>query len=88
MKNKYKRDVHHRLSRACGGTDHFPANNMIRVPRRKHVAYHRLFPGDMCLCDIVKQLNEVWIDPRYKLVIEKREEKPQHVRGQLKLPFP
>jgi ribosomal protein L9 len=62
---------HHRLGQSNGGTDTFPENNVILVPRRKHQKFHALF-GSMTVEQIVAELNEVWIDPRYKLVIHRR----------------
>lgn len=62
---------HHRLAQANGGTDFFPENNVIFVPRRKHERFHALF-GSMTVEQIVRELNEVWIDPRVKLVIVSR----------------
>lgn len=62
---------HHRLGKSNGGTDTFPENNVILVPRRKHQRFHTMF-GSMTVEQIVAELNEVWIDPRVKLVIEER----------------
>ena len=87
MKNKHKKDNHHRLPSALGGTDDYPRNNLVHVPVRKHRAWHTLFSGDMTLEQIVHQLNETWIDPRFILRIEKREENT-HISGQLKIRFP
>lgn len=62
--------VHHRKPQ-CKGRDN-NESNLSKVPRNKHEAYHLLFnEGDPHY--IAKQLNEVWIDPAYEVVIVKRQ---------------
>lgn len=69
MKKKKKVDYHHRLSQALGGTDEFPCGNLVRVSKSRHAHWHALFSGNRSLESIVDELNKVWIDTRYKLVI-------------------
>lgn len=71
MKKKAKTDYHHRLPRSRGGTDFFPEGNLVRVNKVRHANWHRLW-ADRSLEEIVDEMNELWIDPRYKLVIERR----------------
>ena len=74
MKTKYKYDIHHRLPRQQGGTNYFPSNNLKRVVKKRHAHWHSLFGGCRSLESIVKELNTVWIDPRYELVIQFKKE--------------
>lgn len=57
---------HHRKGKCYGGSDH--ESNISIVSRKKHQAYHTLF-GDAYLPDVVRQLNEIWIDPKYEIII-------------------
>lgn len=74
MKQKYKKTNHHRLPRACGGTDDYPVGNVILVSKRRHEAYHQLFSGERCLESIVNELNNVWIRPDKMLIIVDRKQ--------------
>jgi len=67
---KHVTHVHHRKQRCFGGGDG-PANTS-EVPCRKHVAWHILFDKKTPE-EIVKEINEIWIDPQYKFVLESRE---------------
>jgi hypothetical protein len=72
MSKKCRRfDYHHRLPQSRGGTDTYPAGNLVRVNKVKHAYWHALF-ANRELEDIVEELNRVWIDPRMKLTIEQR----------------
>lgn len=69
MKKKSKRDEHHRLSQALGGTDEYPEGNIVTVSKVRHRHWHALFDGNRTLESIVYELNEVWIRPDKKLII-------------------
>jgi len=73
MKKRNKKDNHHRLSKALGGSDTFPKFNLVEVPKHKHEAWHTLFAGHRSLESIVQELNLVWIRPDKKLIIVDRE---------------
>ena len=62
---------HHRLPKALGGTDTYPPGNIVIVRRSHHEAWHSLFDS-LPVERIVELLNEIWLDPRVKLVITKR----------------
>lgn len=82
MKTKMKTDLHHRLPRLQNGTDTFPENNLVVVPKKRHAHWHALFSGNRTLESIVQELNNVWIDPRYEIFIK---EKEIPIKGQLSL---
>jgi len=63
---------HHRLPQSKGGTD-LPTN-ISMVPRKKHEAWHTLFENKS-VEEIVELLNDIWIDPYYKITYERREVK-------------
>ncbi len=71
---KRKQSNHHRVPRVQGGTRRSPKGNIRRVDRKKHEAWHTLFPGYMTAHQIVEELNKYWIDPRYRVTIEPTEE--------------
>jgi hypothetical protein len=72
---------HHRKCRANGGSD--DNGNISMVTDRKHKAWHVLF-GCKEPHKIVWELNNVWMDPAFKLVIVENE---QEDPNQLKLPL-
>ena len=61
---------HHRKPKAQGGTRAY--GNISRIPHKKHVAWHLLFPGDWAPQQIVDEINRVFIDPNYRIVLERR----------------
>lgn len=64
MKNPSR---HHKKPRSLGGSDN--QKNISIVPQKQHEAWHILFsnlPGD----EVIKQINENWIDPHFKVVSE------------------
>lgn len=63
-------EQHHRLPKAQGGTDDLA--NISIVSHVSHVAFHTLFPGNLPLEKVVKQLNRKWIDPTKMLIIVER----------------
>lgn len=67
MKRKTR---HHRRSKALGGGD--DEKNISIVSERRHRAWHILFHGEKEIQEIVRELNEVWIDPDFKLIIIKK----------------
>lgn len=60
---------HHRRMRCHNGGDE--PENISLVPRKKHEAFHRLF-GNMTTREIVKLLNDVWIDPLWEITAHKK----------------
>ncbi len=64
---KVKMTRHHKRSRSQGGNNDL--NNISHVSEVRHRAWHTLFSGDRSIESIVEELNRVWIDGRYKLVI-------------------
>lgn len=71
-KKKDRYDFHHRLPVSRNGTDTFPTGNLKRVNKVRHAHFHALFTN-RSVESIVDELNEVWLDPRVKLVITIRE---------------
>jgi hypothetical protein len=67
--NRTRLTKHHRVPRARGGTDE--SRNIAFVPNRTHVRFHALF-GIMTPFEIAQMLNEMFIDPDYKMVVVKR----------------
>ena len=67
-----KSDVHtnhHRKPRSLGGDD--TARNVIRVPDKKHQAWHMLF-SNLTPAQIAEVINATWLDPDYVLVAFRR----------------
>ena len=62
---------HHRKSKARGGTNE--QENISMVKDKFHQAFHLLF-GDADPGYIVEQLNSIWIDPDYCVVLMKRKQ--------------
>jgi len=52
-----------------GGGDN--QENISIVSKKKHQAWHLLF-GHMEPWDIANEINEVWLDPLYKLDVNRR----------------
>lgn len=65
---------HHRRPRSKGGDD--SPENVIVVNYDKHKAWHLLF-GTLHPEMIVTLINEIWLDPAYKVVLKERK---QHER--------
>lgn len=72
QQDKGKLTKHHRKPKSIGGSN--KAYNISRVPRGQHESWHNLF-GNKTVPEIVAILNEVWIDPNYKLIY--KEKKPR-----------
>lgn len=62
-------DWHHRKPRSLGGKDN--DENMSHVSVSKHRAWHNLFKNYSAE-QIVKIINDIWIDPEYKLILQRR----------------
>ena len=74
MRRKRRRittNIHHRKPISLGGTNH--PNNLVRVSKIAHMHWHSLF-GALPIEEIVKLLNDTWLDPTYVLVCVKTEE--------------
>lgn len=65
-KPEVEMDMHHRRPRSIGG-DSRPSN-LSWVKRKKHCAWPTLFQS-MTAQQIVTEINELWLDPRYKMVL-------------------
>ena len=70
MKNSRKISRHHRRCRSNGGTD--DNDNLSQVSSIQHKAFHILFLNKN-VYEIAEILNETWIDPRFNLVVVKKE---------------
>ena len=65
----FKHDaLHHRKPRSLGGGD--DSRNVVRVKRKDHLAWHRLFNG-WCPEDIAEAINDTWLDPNYRFIATK-----------------
>jgi hypothetical protein len=62
-------EKHHRKCKSNGGT--YAKRNISKVKPTEHQAFHILFKN-LDTYGIVKLLNEVWIDPDFKLIIFKK----------------
>lgn len=61
---------HHRKMRCHGGGNE--EANISYVPRKKHQAFHTVF-GNMTTPQMVKVLNEVWLDPAWQITATKKQ---------------
>jgi len=61
---------HHRRPKAHGGNS--SKRNMVRVPVKKHQAWHLLF-GVENPTEIARIINDTWLDPRWELIAKRRE---------------
>lgn len=69
-KKTVAKNRHHRKCKINQGNN--SVENISIVPVHKHRAFHILF-GTACTHEIARILTEIWIDPRFKLVVERRE---------------
>lgn len=67
---KHTMTRHHKKCRSNGGTDDW--SNLSYVPQIQHRAWHTLFKNDKPE-EIVRQINSMWLDPAYELVLKPRE---------------
>jgi hypothetical protein len=77
-KTKEPCNRHHRKARANGGSDR--ESNISIVPIRAHHAFNALFGGSptpdhvaLTLEAVLRQINDVWLDPAYEIVAVKRQ---------------
>jgi len=61
-------NVHHRLPKSRGGT--YDEQNLSTVPRHLHDAYNALFGSNPTAHEVARVLSEVWIDPKYRIIVE------------------
>lgn len=61
---------HHRKPKSQGGKAN--KENISRIPEKKHRAWHMLFPGNWPPERIAAEINAVYLDPEYRLVLERR----------------
>lgn len=71
VKKKPLINQHHRFPRAQGGENWRPEINVVTVLLTQHRAWHTLFEGTLTPHDIAAIINTVWLDPRYKFVVER-----------------
>lgn len=69
MPQKKHNSWHHRKPRSLGGTRQ--KGNMSKVSSSKHEAWHTLFQN-YTPEKIAQIINDVWLDPDFKLVVERR----------------
>lgn len=64
---------HHRQARSNGGTrkSRSGRDNFSVVPANHHEAWHLLF-GNREVWEIADIINEVWLDPDFRLVVEEK----------------
>lgn len=65
MNMGHETDVHHRKPRSRGGGNN--PENLVRVPIKKHRAWHRLFTN-LSPQEIAAIINDCWLDPDFYLV--------------------
>lgn len=82
MKRQDRYDEHHRRPKAQGGR----REDTVRVPRKDHEAWHRLFPGHLLPEQIADIINTTWLDHRFKFVVVRRahgqtvSKRPRHLQ--------
>lgn len=64
----YKMNIHHRLPRSRGGVS--DDDNLSVVPVILHEAYNLLFGSNPTAEEVVKVLSDIWIDPKYEIVLK------------------
>jgi hypothetical protein len=50
-----------------GGT--YIRSNISYVPKNLHDLWSALFPGTMTARQIIREINNIWIDPDYRIVL-------------------
>jgi hypothetical protein len=58
---------HHRKPKSLGGTAE--KQNISRIPAKKHVAWHVLFPGNWPPQRIADEINAKYLDPDYEVIV-------------------
>lgn len=71
-KKKHQKDIHHRKPSSIGGTN--DDRNLSIVRKNHHVFWHGLFNNNNAH-QIAQYINDVWLDPAYIFICEKRETK-------------
>lgn len=74
---KRKKSRHHRKPRSLGGKTE--PRNISVVDKRRHAHWHALF-GNKPIEEIARELNEIWLDPDYEIVVYiiRKEPKRRH----------
>ena len=64
---------HHRQCESNGGYDYIykGENNIVNVDAKRHAMWHQMF-SNMFPEEIVREINKLWLDPRYELKLERR----------------
>ena len=64
---------HHRQCESNGGHAYVfkGESNVVNVDSHRHALWHQMF-GNMFPEEIVDEINKLWLDPRVKLVLERR----------------
>lgn len=76
-KKGYGKHRHHRRCKSNGGGNH--AGNISMVTPHHHRAWHLLF-DTYSAHRIAQIINDIWLDTRYKLVVQPREDKSDDTR--------
>lgn len=69
---EYAMNTHHRLPSSRGGTNE--STNLSRVPIHLHNIYNELFGSNPTAHEVAKILSDVWIDPKYEIIVRLRKE--------------
>lgn len=65
-------NVHHRLPKSRGGSGN--SSNLSTVPIRLHNIYNELFGSNPTAHEVAQILTDVWIDPRYEIIVRLKNE--------------
>ena len=69
-KSPQGKNRHHRKPKSRGGGN--GDRNISVVPIAQHQAWHTMF-ANMEPWDIAERINQVWLDPGYRFIVERRE---------------
>lgn len=75
MSKRDRNSRHHRKPKKLGGKSE-PENISI-VPHKLHQAWHTMF-GCMKPNEIIDQINRIWIDPNFKLLLSPVKPPPEY----------
>lgn len=69
-RNQRRYNKHHRKPKSRGGGN--SDRNISVVSIAQHQAWHTMF-ANMEPWDIAERINQVWLDPGYRFIVERRE---------------
>ena len=64
-------NIHHRCPKAQHGTDKWPPNNTVKVPKWRHNLWNRIAHGTDTVHEIARNLNEILEEKGYTLKVQK-----------------